>query len=93
MTKPDAEQVEQVEAYQEAVRRVALVARMLADVDFEKLLRAIDHADSVGPLLEPTLYIQKAQAMREDRTLLAAAQALVGTLKAPTRKRMRESDV
>lgn len=92
----DADQVDLVETYQEAVRRVALVVSMLSDVDFEKLIRAIDHADAVGPILEPTLYRDKAQAMREDRALLAAAQALVGALKRPAssaRKLRGEVDV
>ncbi len=83
MTERTTEELEQIDEYQDAVRRVALVASMLADIDFAKLIRAIDHADAVGPILNPTLWRDRHKAMHEDRTLLVAAQNLVGKLKRP----------
>jgi hypothetical protein len=82
MSEP-TEQLDQVEEYQDAVRRVALVASMLADIDFAKLIRAIDHADAVGPILNPTLWRDRHKAMHEDRALLVAAQNLVAKSKRP----------
>jgi hypothetical protein len=67
---------EDIEAYQAAVRAIALVAKLVVQHDIPKFLEAIEHADSVGPLLEPTLWREKRKAMLEDRELLRAALPL-----------------
>lgn len=70
-----------IDDYRNAVRTAALAATMLQHIDFTMLIRAIDDAHAVGPILEPTLYREKCQAMGEDRALLVAAQSLAGALK------------
>jgi hypothetical protein len=62
--------------YQAAVRIAALAAALLQEHDLPELLRAIDHSHAVGPILDPTLYREKAGAMELDRELLDAALPL-----------------
>ena len=64
------------EEYQAAVMMVAAAARLLAGFDVPGLLSDIEHAEAFGPLLDPTLYRDKAKAMGEDRELLRAALPL-----------------
>ena len=65
---------ELVAEYRESVQRAAFAASMLIAIDFDKLIRDIDHADAVGPIVDPTLYRDKSKAMQEDRALLVAAK-------------------
>jgi len=62
--------------YQAAVLSVVMAARMLLQHDLDAVLAAIDRAGAIGPLLDPTLYREKGQAMQEDRELLMAAKPL-----------------
>jgi hypothetical protein len=62
--------------YREAVLACHMAARLLAVHDIPKLLEAINHADAVGAILDPTLFRSKAQAMHEERDILRAALAL-----------------
>lgn len=66
----------QIAEYQAAVRATALVASMLVQYDLPELLAAIGRAEAVGPILDPTLYREKARAMDEDKALLEAALPL-----------------
>lgn len=62
--------------YQDAVITAVLCAKMLSVHDLPALLEAIEHGDSVGPVLEPTLWREKRGAMVEDRAALRAALPL-----------------
>ncbi|OHD23791.1 MAG: hypothetical protein A2Y38_17015 [Spirochaetes bacterium GWB1_59_5] len=62
--------------YKAAVIAAVTCARMLAQHDIPALLEAIDYAESVGPIIDPTLWRNKAKAMSEDRELLLAAGSL-----------------
>lgn len=62
--------------YQAAVGSCALVGSMLTQYDLPEMLRAIEHAEAMGPMIDPTLYREKADAMDEDKTLLEAALPL-----------------
>lgn len=65
-----------VEEYQSAVVAAKFCANLLAGHDINKLLDAIERADAVGPVLDPTLYRDKQKAMHEDKELLQAALKL-----------------
>lgn len=65
------------ERYHSAVTACALAARLLASHDLPGLLDAIDRAETLGPIVDPTLYAQRGQAMREDAALIRAALPLV----------------
>lgn len=62
--------------YRQAVQSAAMAARMLMQHDLEAVIAAIDRAAALGPVLDPTLYREKARAMQEDRELLMAAKPL-----------------
>lgn len=62
--------------YRSAVMACRVAAKMLAQHDLSGLLRAVDRADAVGPILDPTLWRDKHEAMAEDAELLRAALPL-----------------
>ena len=70
MSKMSAEQ------YQSGLQAAAVAAVMLAETDIPEILRMIEHADSFGAVLDPTLYREKHQAMMEDKELIEAAMPL-----------------
>ena len=67
-----------VETYRAAVIAAKLAAELLAQHPIAELLRAIDRADAIGPILDPTLYRGKQVAMHEDKCILEAALRLAG---------------
>lgn len=64
------------EEYQLCVQNVRLVASLLAEYRIADILAAIDRAETTGPLLDPTLWREKNQAMSEDKESLEAALPL-----------------
>lgn len=67
---------EKVEEYRAAIVCVALCGKLLAQHDLPALLAAIERAEAVGPIVDPTLYREKAKAMEEDREAMRAALPL-----------------
>lgn len=65
-----------IEEYQLAVRSCALMAGLLLMHDLPGLIKAIESADAIGPLIDPTLWRAKGSAMLEDKELLEAALPL-----------------
>jgi len=66
----------QIQEYQAVVLACHTAARMLAQYDLGELLRDIDRAEGLGPILDPTLYREKRQAMQEDKEIVEAALPL-----------------
>ena len=62
--------------YQQAVLVCHMAARMLAAHDLKGLIADIDRADAVGPIVDPSLWMKKRGAMREDLEVLRAALPL-----------------
>ncbi len=62
--------------YQAAVRACALARALLEPHDLPAMLAAIAHSHAVAPILDPTLYRDRAPAMEQDRALLEAALPL-----------------
>lgn len=62
--------------YQNAIKTCAMAARIMATLEIDKLLESISKADAVAPLVDPTLWMQKRDAMLQDRELLNAARPL-----------------
>lgn len=73
--------------YQQAVTACAISAGVLAQHGIDSAIRSIDLADSVGPIVDPSLWMKKRGAMGEDRELLLAARKL-----AELGRRMKEED-
>ena len=65
-----------VPTYRAAVLAAHIAARILAQHPIRELLQDIERADAVGPLFNPTLWMEKHAAMEEDRELLQAALSL-----------------
>ena len=51
-------------------------AQAIAQHDLPAMLEAADRAEAMGPVLDPTLYRDKAGAMHEDRKVISAAMEL-----------------
>jgi len=62
--------------WQDSLRLVAMAALALESIDIPKMLERIDHADTVAPFFDPTLYMKKVDAMHQDREMLKAALPL-----------------
>jgi hypothetical protein len=62
--------------YQIAIAHCVLAAKMMMTDDLPRMIEAIDRAETVGPFLDPTLYRDKAQAMKEDKQILESALPL-----------------
>lgn len=62
--------------YQAAVGSCALVGAMLTQYDLPAMLNAIERAEAIGPMIDPTLYREKHEAMGQDKDLLEAALPL-----------------
>lgn len=65
-----------IDRYRAAVTMAIAAANAIAMHDVPRLLEEIHHADSVGALIDPTAYMAKADAMREDKEVLEAALPL-----------------
>lgn len=65
-----------VERYQDGVKACAQARAILLKHDLPRLLEEISKAETLGPVLDPTLYREKGKAMEEDRDLMRAALAL-----------------
>lgn len=70
------ENAERIRKYRVAVATISTASNMVAMHDIPELLAAIERGHSVGPILDPTLYRDKAKAMEEDAELLRAALPL-----------------
>ncbi len=62
--------------YRAAIQAAVVASKMLVIHDVPDLLEAIERAHAVGPMLDPTLYRDKAKAMDEDKEILEAALPL-----------------
>lgn len=70
----------QVVEYQMCVQRCHIACIALAELDIEKMLTAIDRAETIGPIVDPTLWRNKSEKMAEDKHLLMTAlpMAMIG---------------
>lgn len=73
---PDPITSAELETYQSTIMQIVLMARILKDIDLPKLIETIDHANAIGPFVDPTLWMQKVDAMSQDKKLLEAALPL-----------------
>jgi hypothetical protein len=65
-----------VATYRDALAACITAARLLELHPIGDLLRDIDRAGSIGPIVDPTLYRDKARAMEEDRRVFESALPL-----------------
>ena len=65
MSLPDAEL-----EYSTNMERAYLLLRVLADIPVDDMLNQITRAETIGPIVDPTLYQQNRGRMMEDREVL-----------------------
>lgn len=64
--------------YESHLQRLAMAAQLVADVPIAELLNHITHAETIGPLLEPTAWIRGGgDNLRDARDLVEAAAPFV----------------
>lgn len=64
------------EKYREAMYAILTAMRILAPHDLNDILNAIVRAETIGPMIDPTLWINKSQAMSEDKEVIKSALPL-----------------
>lgn len=60
--------------YQETQNALLLCARMISGLDLTGFLKRIEQADSVAPILDPTLYRRGAERMHAIKKLAQEAK-------------------
>jgi hypothetical protein len=75
----EAEAGTNVARYRVARMACEVAREVLGGHDFSKLLEDIARADSMGAILDPTLYRSKIDALLEDRDVFSAALRFLGT--------------
>jgi len=64
------------EDYQPALIQCWLLAKMTEEIPTSEMLSLMSAADTIGPMLDPTMWMQKADAMAEDRKIVEAVAVL-----------------
>lgn len=72
---PPGVSAQDVEVYRRTVARCWIVAGLLIELPLEMLDRLSSQAESLGPVLYPTVWRNNAQAIMEDRELIRALAA------------------
>lgn len=70
------------EDYRRLMISLYLVGDMLLKMPLDGLLRAQEHAETFGPLLDPTLYREKGRELGEDKSIVQAALAFKTSIEA-----------
>lgn len=75
------------ENYQATLAGLWALAFLVEEAPIAEMLAAAERADSVGSILDPTLYREKSQAMHEDMEMLGALQHVQATIERIKRRR------
>lgn len=59
--------------YEGLQQQLVLFGAIVAEWPLEDFIAAIDHADTIGPIVDPTLWIRGQKAMSQVRQLAAGA--------------------
>lgn len=62
--------------YRAAMTAIGMAAMMIRQYDLPSMIQSIERADAFGCFTDPTLYMQAAPQMREQRKLVEAALPL-----------------
>lgn len=69
------------EEYRFAHQNITMAYQLLSALPLQEILAAQQRAHTIGPMLDPTMYRDKMQAMVEDESLFRAALTFVNTIK------------
>jgi hypothetical protein len=78
------------EEYGMALQLIAGAYQTLAMLPLAAMREAQSRADSMGAILDPTLYRQKAEALHDDMKVVEAAIAFVGAVNASMERHAKE---
>jgi hypothetical protein len=67
--------------YQSVQHTLILLAQLIKDLDLDSFLFAIERADMLGPILDPTLYQSGMPKMRDVQRLAKAAKVFQDEVK------------
>lgn len=67
---------ETIQQYREELKLIYGLATAISLVDVPAMIAAAEHAESVGPFVDPTAYRRNGRALREDLAALRAARPL-----------------
>jgi len=65
-----------IKEYRYAILHISMAMNMLSVHDLPGILKAIEYADSAGPVFDPTLWRDKHKQMAEDKEMVKAAMPL-----------------
>lgn len=74
------------EEYQTGLVQAWLIAKVVLAIPLDDMLAANDRADTIGAMLDPTLYRANAKKMHQDRRLIVALKGLAGEVLAMARE-------
>lgn len=71
MEEPEGLSTKQ-KAYRKQLLKLIHALQVIHTVDVPKLIQNINTAETIGPMIDPTLYRQNQKAMKEDKEMLKA---------------------
>lgn len=84
---------DKIALWQSTVMACAGAVQTLALLPLAELIAAGEHSQSVGPLINPTVWRDKNVPLSQDLELLKAAQAFVATVQASVEKAERRGEL
>ena len=56
-----------VEDYRTAIRTILIAGKTIDQLDLDAVMTAIVHAETTGPICDPSLWIKKSEALSQDK--------------------------
>jgi len=76
--------------YQLTLAGLWAMANLIANAPLAEMLAAAERAETLGPIVDPTLYRERARALSEDLALLRAFRAVQDVLREMHHRKDRE---
>jgi hypothetical protein len=57
--------------YRDGLQMAVILTQAIRAIDFPGMLDAINRAESIAPILDPTAFLRKGMAMSEDKSIVA----------------------
>lgn len=64
------------EEYTQIQQTLVIAAQLLLPLDLDRFLQAINHAETVAPILDPTLWIRGSRKLEQVKELAEAARKM-----------------
>lgn len=60
--------------YKAEIQRIMLLANIARDIKVDEVLNAISHAESIGPIVDPSLYLCSIHTLAIQKEIVQAAR-------------------